>query len=102
MIDRYLSLSWHSWTTRRPSRLLSFIATVCLAGAALLALSQVLGRNSRPRPGSQALSEAHYRSTGETARRSAEDHWRIDVSKKLEEILDRVPYGTPATDPATD
>jgi hypothetical protein len=80
-----------AWATSRWSRLPALIATLCLSGAVILALSQArrrealgLGRESEP----SALATEVER---DRERRDAERRLHGELLQKLEQILIRLP-----------
>ncbi|WP_337174797.1 hypothetical protein [Paludisphaera sp.] len=93
--------TFRAWANNRPGGLHGLIATACLTAAALLALSQTLVRHA----GSlncQYLVRADLRSdAGDGVRPFAEDPWRAQVSRQLEEILSRIPAPATASGPVS-
>lgn len=92
MTNNSIHVSFYLWMLRRRGGVPGLIATICLTGAAIMVLTQVLGRQARSTArGSEDCAGIN------DERRMDERRWRIDVSRKLEDILDRVPYAPSMT-----
>lgn len=94
MTNKPIHSSFRIWAARRRGGVPGLIATICLTGAAIMVLTQALGRQAR------SIGRA---SEDGAERKLDEKRWRLDVTTKLEEILARVPYVPQmAADPDSD
>lgn len=98
MTNKHINIAFRVWAARRRGGVPGLIATICLTGAAIMVLTQALGRQAR------SIGRGSGDGAGiDAERRMDERRWRLDVTKKLEEILARVPYSpSMAADPDSD
>jgi hypothetical protein len=91
MTNRRVYRAFKAWVSDRPGGIRGVIATVCLTAAAALTLSQALAHHAGSSNCQYLVGTGLRSDGGEEGRPFAEDLWRAEVSRQLEEILARIP-----------